>query len=66
MYKYNVGDIIIRTGNTWNKRLATITEVFGYDYGVEFIDCPKVKGMRWSPRYFELHQTANREPDWEV
>jgi hypothetical protein len=75
MVKYNVGDVVIRTGQTWNGRLAIITEIVKYralrgveviEYRIEFIDYPKVSGLRWSPRFFKLYQSVNREPDWEV
>jgi hypothetical protein len=66
---YEVGDIIVRTGQLWNGKLAVIRETYynNNKYLVSLLTEPN-KVFRWSRMYFTMYQknTINREPDWEV
>ena len=72
MYKYNIGDIVIRTGPTLLGELAEIVElptgVYPDDdtYRVRFLS-GRTCLWRWHPRWFELANMLDfKDPDWRL
>ena len=64
---YNIGDIVIRTGNYYNGDLAEIISTptdYG-EYKVRFLATGEVCSHRWCWKYFKLH-SFQREPDWII